>query len=220
MMVMNKEQNRAERTERVCSAPFSTFAHRISLLQRSNFGSGSAVFLGSMPMKAMKDTRPNCVNYNRCGLRAKSHRASVSLKCLMVALSGPYRTLASQEGGRSLGPQLSPLQGPLGPLAAAGGIRHGFGSLGVNFVLKTITSRVPPSGGPARADFCGGSLALLTPCPKSAAVGALSPYFAGSLRRFAPLPRTLPDACGGSRPHLALGRMPVAAKAQSGRQSR
>ena len=81
----------------------------------------------------------------------------------------------------------------IGALAAAGGIRHGFGSLGVNFVLKTVTSRVPPSGGPARADFCGGSLALLTPCPKSAAVGALSPYFAGSLRRFAPLPRTLPD---------------------------
>ena len=138
----------------------------------------------------------------------------------MVTLSDPYRTLASQGGGRSLGPQLSPLQGPLGPLAAAGGIRHGFGSLGVNFVLETVTSRVPPSGGPARADFCGGSLALLTPCPKSAAVGALSPYFAGSLRRFAPLPRTLPDACGGSRPRLALGRMLVAAKAQSGGQSR
>ena len=67
----------------------------------------------------------------------------------------------------------------------AGGIRHGFGSLGVNFVVKTLTSRVPLSGGPSCADSCGGALALLLPCAKAAAVCALSPYFAGSLRRFA-----------------------------------
>ena len=95
MMVMNKEQNRAERTERVCSAPFSTFAHRISLHQRSNFGSGSAVFLGSMPMKAMKATRPNCVNYNRCGRGAKGPRARFCTSC--------FRANAVLQGGKSSG---------------------------------------------------------------------------------------------------------------------
>ena len=52
-------------------------------------------------------------------------------------------------------------------------------------MVKTLTSRVPLSGGPSCADSCGGALALLSPCAKAAAVCALSPYFAGSLRRFA-----------------------------------
>ena len=111
----------------------------------------------------------------------------------MVTLSHPYRTLASQGGGRSLGPQLSPLQGPLGPLAAAGGIRQGFGSLDVNFVLETVTSRVPP---PAAR-----------PALISAAVRLLSSRLARSLRPLAPSLRTLLEVCGGLRPCLALCRM-------------
>ena len=55
----------------------------------------------------------------------------------------------------------------------------------VQILFEPSTSRFPLSGGPSCADSCGGALALLLPCAKAAAVCALSPYFAGSLRRFA-----------------------------------
>ena len=67
-------------------------------------------------------------------------------------------------------------------------------------MLEPSTSRLPLSGGLASANSCGGALALRLACAKSAAVCVLSPYFAGSLRRFAPQTRSLPEACGGSSP--------------------